>query len=114
MIIGGAMDSVSPLFGAYPRTAHITADLGAAAATLLLAAPPRGNAQQPAALPRSQCHVWLDAEPPEQLQLDANFRRRGDGLIEQSVRQIDNPQPRDDDLAWARELLAGWLGVSLG
>lgn len=114
VVIGDAMDSVSPLFGAYPKTAHIAADLGAAAAALLRAAPQRRGDPQPAALPRSLCHVWLDADPPEQLQLDASFRRRGDGLIEQSVRQIDNPQPRDEDLAWARELLVGRLGVSLG
>jgi len=114
VVIGDAMDSVSPLFGAYPKTAHIAADLGAAAAALLAAEPPRGNSQQLAALPRSQCHVWLDAEPPEQLQLDASFRRRGDGLIEQSVRQIDNPQPRDEDLVWARGVLVGRLGVVLG
>ncbi|MFO1220638.1 MAG: FAD-dependent oxidoreductase [Burkholderiaceae bacterium] len=110
-IVGDAMDSVSLLFGAYPKTAHIAADLGAAAAAQI-AAVLRGAAAPEAALPRSQCHVWLDADPAEQLMLDASFRRRGDGVIVQSVRQIDNPQPRDEDLAWARGLLRERLGIA--
>lgn len=113
-IVGDAMDNVSPLFGAYPKTAHIAADLGAAAAAQIGAALHGARDAAPAALPRSLCHVWLDAEPAEQLILDASFRRRGDGLIVQSVRQTDNPQPRDEDLQWARELMAQRLGVSLG
>ena len=85
-VIGDVMDSVSPLFGAYPKTAHIAADVGAEAAAQLFARQ-RGDPQPAAAaLPRSLCHVWLDADPPEQLQLDASFRRRGDGLIEQRLR----------------------------
>jgi hypothetical protein len=55
--------------------------------------------------------VWLDAEPPERLVLDASFRRRGDGLIVQNVRQTDNPQPRDEDLQWARALMRERLGI---
>jgi NADH dehydrogenase FAD-containing subunit len=109
-IVGDAMDSVSPLFGAYPKTAHIAADLGAAAAAQIGAAL-RGARPAEAVLPRSLCHVWLDADPPEQLVLDASFRRRGDGLIVQSVRQTDNPQPRDEDLQWARTLMAERLGI---
>ena len=109
-LAGDALDSVSPLFGAYPKTAHIAAELGAAAAAQIVAAS-RGDTAPPAALPHSLCHVWLDADPAEQLQLEAQFRRRGDGLIVQTVRQIDNPQPRDEDLAWARALLAQRLGI---
>jgi hypothetical protein len=29
----------------------------------------------------------------------------------QSVRQTDNPQPRDEDLQWARTLMAERLGI---
>lgn len=109
-VAGDALDAVSPLFGAYPKTAHIAADLGAAAAQAIAAAV-RGAAAPAAALPRSVCHVWLDADPAEQLQLDVSHRLRGDGVIAQAVRQIDNPQPRDEDLAWARGLLAARLGI---
>jgi hypothetical protein len=55
--------------------------------------------------------VWLDAEPAEQLVIETNYRRRGDGVIAQTVRQIDNPQPRDEDLAWARRVMRERLGV---
>ena len=109
-LAGDMLDSVSPLFGAYPKTAQIAAELGAAAAGQIIAAS-RGLAPARAPLPRSQCHVWLDADPAEQLQLDAQFRWRGDGLIEQTLRQVDNPQPRDEDLLWARELMAQRLGI---
>lgn len=109
-LAGDMLDSVSPLFGAYPKTAQIAAELGAAVAWQIVAAS-RGQASERAPLPRSQCHVWLDADPAEQLQLDAQYRWRGDGLIEQTLRQVDNPQPRDEDLAWARELMAQRLGM---
>jgi NADPH-dependent 2,4-dienoyl-CoA reductase/sulfur reductase-like enzyme len=111
-IVGDALDSVSILFGAYPKTAQIAADLGAAAARQVLTAS-LGQALPPAAelLPASQCHVWLDADPPEQLRIDTSYRLRGDGVIVQTVRQVDNPQPRDEDLQWARGVMAARLGV---
>jgi NADPH-dependent 2,4-dienoyl-CoA reductase/sulfur reductase-like enzyme len=110
VVVGDMIDAVSPLFGAYPKTAHIAADLGAAAATHLAAAI-QGQTAAPPPLPTSQCHVWLNADPPEQLVLETSYRHRGDGLIVQTVRQHDNPQPRDEDLRWARSLLAERLGV---
>lgn len=111
-LAGDALDSVSILFGAYPKTAQIAAELGAAAARQVLA-DLRGGPALPAAdaLPSSQCHVWLDADPPEQLRIDTSYRLRGDGVPMQALRQVDNPQPRDEDLAWARELLARRLGI---
>lgn len=109
-LAGDALDVVSPLFGHYPKTAEIAADTGAAAA-LQIAAALQGRSAGPAALPRSRCHLWLQADPPEQLLLEAQFRRRGDGVLVQTLRQADNPQPRGEDLAWARELLQGRLGL---
>ncbi len=109
-LVGDLLDSVSPLFGHYPKTAHVAAHLGAAAAQQI-AARSRGEPPGAAALPHSICHVWLDAQPPEQMQLAAQYRLRGDGLIVQTPRQIDNPQPRDEDLQWARALMTGQLGA---
>jgi len=111
-LAGDGLDSVSILFGAYPKTAQIAAELGAAAARQVLADLRGGPALPPAdALPSSQCHVWLDADPPEQLRIDTTYRLRGDGVPMQTLRQVDNPQPRDEDLAWARGLLARRLGI---
>lgn len=111
-LVGDALDTVSPVFGHYPKTAEVAAELGHAAA-LQIAAALQGQAAPPAALPRSRCHLWLQAEPPEMLLLQAQFRRRGDGVIVQSLRQTDNPQPRGEDLAWAQEVMALRLGVRL-
>lgn len=108
-LAGDLLDTVSPLFGHYPKTAHLATLLGAAAA-LQIVARSRGETAGAAALPHSICHVWLDAQPPEQMQLEAHYRLRGDGLIVQTPRQIDNPQPRDEDLHWARSLMTGRLG----
>ena len=109
-MVGDLLDSVSPLFGYYPKTAHIAARLGASAA-LQIAAHSRGQSPAPVDLPQRICHVWLDADPAEQLIIEAQYRQRGDGLLTQAVRQHDNPQPRDEDLQWARALYAGSLGV---
>lgn len=109
-LVGDLLDTVSPLFGHYPKTAHIATRLGASAA-LQIAQLSRGSAPSAVALPHSICHVWLSAEPAEHLIMDAQYRQRGDGLIVQTVRQQDNPQPRDEDLQWAKTLYTDSLGV---
>jgi NADPH-dependent 2,4-dienoyl-CoA reductase/sulfur reductase-like enzyme len=111
-LAGDLLDAVSPLFGYYPKTAHMATRLGVAVAQQI-AASSRGVAPAPLALPESVCHVWLDAEPAEQLRIEATYRLRGDGVITQALRQIDNPQPRDEDVHWARSLYAQSLGVPL-
>lgn len=112
-LAGDLLGVVSPLFGYYPKTAHIATRLGAAAA-LQIAARSHGLNPPPVALPESICHVWLDADPAEQLRIEATYRLRGDGVIAQAVRQYDNPQPRDEDLQWGRQLYAENLGVPPG
>jgi hypothetical protein len=57
-------------------------------------------------LPESMCHVTTDFQLPEGFQLSATYRRRGDGLIMQSVRQQRNPQPRGEDMTWLDGQLA--------
>lgn len=109
-LVGDLVDTVSPLFGYYPKTAHMATRLGTNAA-LQIMAHSRGKALEAVTLPESICHVWLDAEPAEQMILEAQYRQRGDGLIAQTVRQHDNPQPRDEDLQWGRSLYAESLGV---
>lgn len=107
-LAGDALGTVSPLFGPYPKSAQVAAETGAAAA-LQIAAALQGRSAGLAALPASECHVWLNAEPAEQLQIDVSHRRRGDGEIVQTVRQTDNPQPRGEDAAWAQRLLQRWV-----
>jgi hypothetical protein len=110
-LVGDLLDTVSPLFGHYPKTAHIATRLGRSAALQIIAAS-RGQASTSTDLPQSICHVWLDADPAEQLILETQYRLRGDGVITQTVRQHDNPQPRDEDLQWARTLYADSLGIA--
>ena len=38
------------------------------------------------------------------MRIENNYRLRGDGLIVQTVRQHDDPQPRGEDQVWAQEL----------
>ena len=110
-LVGDLLDTVSPLFGYYPKTAHIATRLGRSAA-LQIMAQSRGQVPSPADLPQSICHVWLDADPTEQLILETHYRLRGDGVMTQTARQHDNPQPRDEDLQWARTLYTESLGVT--
>lgn len=103
-VVGDVLDQVSPLFGPYPKTAQIAARLGAAAAGQIAAAS-RGEPPPPPQWPDSECHVWLDAEPAEQMRLDTRYQLRGDGLLTQTVRQHAQPQPQGEDLQWALALL---------
>ena len=112
-LAGDLIGTVSPLFGHYPKTAHMATRLGAAAARQLAAHARDAGASEPVALPASVCHVWLDADPAEQLRLETSYRLRGDGVIAQTVSQHDNPQPRDEDLQWGLGLYADALGVGL-
>lgn len=107
---GDLVGAVSPLFGHYPKTAHMAAQMGVIAAQQI-AARSRNQVDALSPLPHSICHVWLDAEPIEQLRMDAQYRLRGDGVIAQAVSQHDNPQPRDEDLQWGLGLYADALGV---
>jgi NADH dehydrogenase FAD-containing subunit len=113
-LAGDLLDSVSPLFGHYPKTAHMATRLGVAAAGQIIAASRGGGfnaTDPPLGLPNSVCHVWLDADPVEQLRIEAHYRLRGDGLITQTVSQHDNPQPRGEDLQWGLGLYANALGA---
>ena len=107
-LVGDLLGRASPLFGAYPKSAHMAARLGRIAADEIIA---RSRGKMPVqALPESVCHLYTDVDPMEAMRIDAQYRVRGDGLITQTVRQHEDPQPRGEDLAWAqglyREMLA--------
>lgn len=101
-LVGDLLGRVSPLFGVYPKSAHMAVRLARIAADGLVG---RARGKQPAvSLPESLCHVRTSVEPPEAMRIEAGYRLRGDGLIVQSVRQHDDPQPRGEDQAWLRGL----------
>lgn len=102
-LVGDLLGRASPLFGAYPKSAHMAARLGRIAADGI-AARARGVPPGPT-LPESVCFVHTDVEPAEALRIEASYRRRGDGLITQTVRQHEEPQPRGEDVAWAQGLM---------
>lgn len=111
-LAGDLLDAVSPLFGHYPKTAHMATRQGEIVAQQI-AVRSGAVAQMPPTLPHSICHVWLDAAPMEQMRMDAQYRLRGDGVIAQALIQQDNPQPRDEDLQWATALYASALGAPI-
>jgi NADH dehydrogenase FAD-containing subunit len=103
-IVGDAIDKVSPLFGHYPKTGQLAARLGRIAARQIAA---RSSGQLPEKqLPESTCYVLSRAEPMELAQINTSFRFRGDGLIQQTVRQSYDAQARDEDLAWAKAMFS--------
>jgi hypothetical protein len=101
--VGDCVGRVSPLFGPYPKTAHMALRQGQAAAAAIAAAA-RGQ-PPPAALPESVCHVFTELDPAQAMRIEAGYRRRGDGLIAQTVRQVEERQPRDEDLVWMRRMI---------
>ncbi len=101
-LVGDLLGRASPLFGHYPKSAHMASRLGRIAAAEI-AARSRGKLPE-IVLPESVCHVYTDVEPLEMMRIDAQYRLRGDGLITQSVRQHEDPQPRGEDRHWAQGL----------
>lgn len=108
-LVGDLVDRVSPLFGHYPKSGHLANRLGHIAARGI-AARARGVAPEPS-LPDSICHVFSDVAPAESMRIEAQYRLRGDGVIAQTVRQHHDPQPRGEDVAWARSMYADFLGA---
>lgn len=107
--VGDIVGKVSPLFGQYPKTAHMALRQGQAAAAAIVARA-RGREAPPTALPDSLCHVFTELDPPQAMRIEASYRRRGDGLITQTVRQVEERQPRGEDIDWMRGMMAEVLG----
>jgi NADPH-dependent 2,4-dienoyl-CoA reductase/sulfur reductase-like enzyme len=109
-IVGDACGAVSPLFGHYPKGGHLASRQGRIVAAEIAAR--AAGVEPPRLLPESLCFVHGDFEPAELVRLETRYRLRGDGLIEQIPRQASDPNPRGEDLQWARERFAELLAAA--
>jgi hypothetical protein len=106
-LIGDLIDQISPLFGRYPKGGHLAARLGRIAAHQIAARATGKEAEK--RLPDSVCHVLTSMEPEEMVRLDSSYKIRGDGLIAQTVTQTHDPNPRGEDIQWAKEMFGEFL-----
>ncbi len=103
-LVGDLLGKSSPLFGYYPKTGQMAARQGRIAARQIAA---RAAGKTPeTSLPDSACYVINRVEPMEIAHVETHFRLRGDGLIQQTVKQGYNPQPDNDDLRWAQAMFS--------
>lgn len=109
-IVGDAIGKVSLLFGHYPKSGHLAAGLGRIAAQEIASRAGERPAQAPE-LPESICYVYSSAEPLERFEMDVQYRLRGDGVIAQNLKQTYDPQPRDEDVSWAKEQFKALFGA---
>lgn len=109
-LVGDALGPVSPLFGHYPKSGHLASRQGRIAAQQIVARV--RSAEPPKLLPDSVCYVFSDFEPQEMVRIDSRYRFRGDGLIEQTIKQAADPNPRAEDVDWAKSMFAEMLGTS--
>jgi NADPH-dependent 2,4-dienoyl-CoA reductase/sulfur reductase-like enzyme len=109
-LVGDALDKVSPLFGQYPKTGQLAASLGRIAAAQIAARVHGTTADR--SLPDSTCHVINRPEPKELTRIESSYRFRGDGVIQQIVRQQHDPQAGEADLDWARRHFAELFGTA--
>lgn len=103
-VIGDAIDKVSLLFGHYPKTGQMAARQGRIVARQIAARAARQPVDK--ALPESTCYVLSRAEPMELARIDSSYRFRGDGLIQQAVKQSYDAQAGDEDLKWAAAMFS--------
>lgn len=106
-LIGDLLGSVSPLFGHYPKSGHMANRLGRIAAREIAARARDAAPEQ--RLPESVCYVHTEVDPPELTRIDSHYRLRGDGLIAQTVSQARDPNPRGEDVAWAKTMFEEFL-----
>jgi NADPH-dependent 2,4-dienoyl-CoA reductase/sulfur reductase-like enzyme len=110
-LVGDLIDRVSPLFGHYPKTGQIAARLGQIAAGQIAAR--AAGTTAPQQLPDSTCYVVNRPEPKEMTRIETSYRLRGDGVIQQTLRQQHDPQAGEEDLDWARRHFAELLGTAV-
>lgn len=104
-LIGDMIDKVSPLFGFYPKTGEIALRQGQAVAASI-AQQHTGSSAMTRTLPSSRCFVVRRVSPLEISRLDSEYRFRGDGLIQQSVKQMHYAQADDEDVRWMTAIQA--------
>ncbi len=106
-VIGDAAGLVSPQFGYFPKTGQVANRMGQAVARQI-AAQATGQVQAPL-LPESVCHVTTSVDPLESTRIDTSYRDRGDGFLVQTVKQMRNPNPIGEDVAWAEAMYRDFL-----
>jgi len=106
-VIGDAIGAVSPLFGHYPKSGHMANRQGRIVARQIAAR--AAGAEPPRELPESVCYVFNDFDPMKMIRIDGRYRERGDGLIEQTIKQVPDNNPRDEDVAWATTMFEEFL-----
>ena len=107
-LVGDLIDRASPLFGHYPKSGHLAAQLGRIAAREI-AARARGAAAE-TQLPESRCFVATRMAPLESMRVDTQYRVRGDGLIVQTTKQHADFNPRGEDVEWAKGMFGELFG----
>jgi len=107
-LVGDLIDRASLLFGHYPKSGHMASRLGAIAAHEIAA---RAKNKTPETLlPESSCFIYSRLEPAELTRIDTSYRLRGDGVIVQTTRQHHDPNPRGEDVEWAKGMFADLFG----
>lgn len=108
-VVGDSVGRVSPLFGYYPKTGQMAAQMGGIAAGQIVALS-RGRTTG-LVLPESTCYAQLNVDPPELAEIVARYTQRGDGALVQSIRQIRNNQPAGEADAWLATALQSLFGA---
>ena len=109
-VIGDALGLASPLFGHYPKTAHMAVHHGRIAAAGI-AARIHDTAFEPF-FPESVCWVTDSFTPHEMIRIDTHYRQRGDGAIAQQVEQARENNPRGEEKAWVSGLFGEVFGAA--
>ena len=60
-------------------------------------------------LPEGVCYVFSSIDPMEAIRIDARYKFRGDGLIAQTIKQFHDPNPRGEDIQWAKAMFGEFL-----
>jgi hypothetical protein len=106
-LIGDMIDKASPLFGHYPKTGQMASRQGRIVAHEIAARAKGLSAEK--LLPDSTCYVFTRIEPLEMTRVESRYRFRGDGLIVQTVKQNLDPNPRGEDIQWAKAMFEEFL-----
>jgi len=110
-VIGDSMGPISPLFGHYPKSAHIANAMGSIVAHYIgqrLA----GKEPEPL-LPDNLCYLLVNGEPREAIAVRFDYELRADGTVEQHQYDIDlrSSDLVEEDFSWIKGKYADFLSL---
>lgn len=108
-IVGDAMGAVSPLFGHYPKSAHVANYVGKIVATYITQR--IAGQEVKTLLPDNLCYMMVNGDPKEAIAVQFDYEIVDNGAIKQTQIDVDirSPDLVEENFKWAQRMYGDFL-----